>query len=115
MQSDKELRLGWRVGQKAWRCNLNGADTQYPSSCNTCDICIDSDLRNKFRLNERNRTNNCDWVARNPCYRCKIAGIFHTCRETCGQCQESRSLKTSIYVQFCISYLEKGIEITQWM
>ena len=76
------------VGKKAWRCNLDGADTQCPSTCNTCDICIDSELRSKFRFNGRKMTDNCDWVARKPVSRCRIAGMFHTCRETCGQCQE---------------------------
>jgi hypothetical protein len=69
------------------RCKLDGVSEQCPSTCNTCSDCVDSFLRVKFKYNGKNISRDCKWVKqRNTKGRCKISGMEHTCRDTCGTC-----------------------------
>ena len=70
------------------RCKLNGVSTLCPSTCNTCDTCVDGELRFKFEFKDKGKiTRGCDWVAnKNTNGRCRVEGMKDTCRETCNNC-----------------------------
>jgi hypothetical protein len=77
------------VKNKPYRCRLEGVDTQCPNTCDMCDICIDSELRSRFIYKGKKISRGCDWVSnRATKSRCKVSGMKHTCRETCGQCKD---------------------------
>lgn len=91
---EKDGKVIWRDCEWAatrssnFRCNLDDAvGTTCPDTCGTCDECIDSTARLKFRYKGRKMTRDCTWVAtKKTVERCEIEGIAEACRETCGLC-----------------------------
>jgi hypothetical protein len=59
-----------------------------PSTCGTCDSCVDSESRFKFmNLNGKKIGRDCSWVDNKATkQRCNISGVSDSCRETCGAC-----------------------------
>jgi len=73
----------------ATRCTWTGVSAMCPKTCGTCDICIDSSSRMKFKKSpeDENRiSRDCTWTSNNASSRCNIEGMVDACRETCNNC-----------------------------
>ena len=76
--------------QTVQRCAAEGVAAMCPSTCGTCDTCVDSEVRFKFYYNGSTKkiTRSCVWVANKAtAFRCGTDGISDSCRLTCGQCE----------------------------
>lgn len=71
------------------RCQWRYVSTNCPFSCNTCDICADSETRFKFYstpTSTKKIARSCEWTSMRKSKRCAIDGMEDTCRKTCGTC-----------------------------
>jgi M6 family metalloprotease-like protein len=81
----------WAANQSTnLRCSWDSVATMCPSTCGTCNTCVDSSARFKFYKEPtatKRITRSCIWVANTSTNaRCNIEGMADTCRETCDNC-----------------------------
>lgn len=69
-------------------CSFPGLAAICSNTCNDCSTCTDTTLRFYIERDAgRTTKKDCNWVARkNTQLRCKLDGVSHACRSTCGTC-----------------------------
>ncbi len=82
---------GWAATRSTKvRCSWDGVASMCPSTCGTCNTCVDSTSRFKFFKNPTDKkkiARDCSWTAnKSTNFRCAIEGMEDTCRKTCGTC-----------------------------
>ena len=73
------------------RCNRENVRVHCPLTCDVCDEYACKDSTFHFKIKGMKKTRTCNWVKRNPgklLVRCQKTGIYQTCRETCGFCNQ---------------------------
>ncbi len=78
------------------RCSWDDVSSLCAKTCNTCNVCIDSNARFRVMLltsgtgssdEKRIVTRDCKWVGNKATIqRCKLSGVSDSCRETCRLC-----------------------------
>ena len=66
------------------RCSWEGVSSICPSTCGTCEICVDSISSFRVFWNRKWRFKVCKWA--NNKVKCETNGVSDTCRKTCGTC-----------------------------
>merc|ERR1740124_270257 len=74
-----DLKCSWLTSAADSRCASDDVRTHCPLICGACDPCSDS--KATFYLKKELST-----CAIATSKKCKIPGLFHTCRATCGIC-----------------------------
>jgi hypothetical protein len=78
------------VKKQPTRCERTGVESLCPSTCGSCDTCVNAKLKLKIiDSNEKVFKKKCGWVKKKKNLRCQLQGVSDTCRIICDNCGTS--------------------------